>query len=79
MAIYISLRSSRPSARDSDALPSILLIVSTINFLQYLIEVFPCNAAITVAIKMGWPITPIVKSVVDKQVNAMLVLVPSRC
>ena len=48
-------------------------------FIQYVLEVFPCSCAITQAIKAGWPITPIVKSVVDKQASAMFDLVLNRC
>ena len=43
--------------------------------IQYVLDVFPCSSAITSEIYRDLPITPIARSVVDKQASAMLDLV----
>lgn len=65
---------------DSDALLNTLkAIVANSVLTQYVPEVFPRSSAIILEIERGWPITPIARSVVDKQASAMLVLVFNRC
>ena len=65
---------------DSDAIPNTLkAILDNSVLIQYVLEVFPCSSAITQEIKRGWPITPIIPSVEDKQAIAKLDLVFTRC
>ena len=64
---------------DSDAKPNTLKrIVDNSVLIQYVADVLPCICAITQKMKAGWPITPIAKSVVDKQASAVFVLVFNR-
>ena len=78
MAMYLSTWTM--AKWESVKLPSTLKAsLDNTVFIQYVLEVFPCSCAITQAIKAGWPITPIVKSVVDKQASAMFDLVFNRC
>ena len=78
MAMYLS--TFIMTKCDSDTLLNTLkAIVANRVLSQYVPEVFPCSSAIVIEMKKGWPITPIAKSVVDKQPSAMLVLVFNRC
>ena len=65
---------------DSDVIPNTLkAILDNSVLIQYVLEVFPCSSAVTQEIKRGWPITPIIPSVEDKQAMAKLDLVFTRC
>ena len=77
MAMYLS-HSSRPSEIVMQYLiPSRRFLISVL--IQYVLKVFPCSSAVTQEIKRGWPITPIIPSVEDKQAIAKLDLVFTRC
>ena len=78
MAIYLSTWTM--AKWESVKLPNTLKAsLDNTVLIQYVLEVFPCSCTITQAIKAGWPITPIVKSVVDKQASVMFDLVFNRC
>ena len=78
MAMYLSTFIMTKCERDT-LLNTLKAIVANRVLTQYVPEVFPCSSAIVLEMERGWPITPIARSVVDKQASAMLVLVFKRC